>query len=105
MSGASSDEKSENSMGNEHDQVNGQENNQTKERDIWSEVYEAVYDPSPEVNRVSLDRFLKTVKNIRSRSSLSLLVDTAVRFTNCFIWFTIFLLYIFHSACFTVSHT
>lgn len=66
-------------MDKEHVEENGQEKN-----DVWGKIYEAVYDPTPEINDDSLRRFLKTMKKIRSRSSVSMLVDTAVRLNNCF---------------------
>lgn len=50
-------------------------------RDIWDDVYDVIYDPTPEINPINRRRVLNVMKKIRGDSPATLVMDTAVRLT------------------------
>lgn len=46
--------------------------------DIWNDVFNAVYEPTPEINQNARRNFLNVIKQLRPNSAVPLVIDTGV---------------------------
>lgn len=76
-----SDVKHEHEPKGEHEPKREHESDVEHEHDVWDDVFDAVHDPTPEINEISRRRFLNSMRKLRSHSSAPLVIDTAVRFS------------------------